>query len=194
MIIKPIFLAIIATTIMVLTACNGVSEKTAAQNPTDKIDALSSSDNASVTEQQVFSELLAYYHELTSALAKDDDKEAAKAANGMLLALPKIKSESFSSAEKPIYEDIVADIKEHTEHITDNVGNISHQREHLVTLSKDFYDIVKTFGTEKPLYKVFCSMYNGNKGAYWLSTSKVVKNPYYGDAMLTCGVAQEELN
>jgi membrane fusion protein, copper/silver efflux system len=32
------------------------------------------------------------------------------------------------------------------------------------------------------------------KGAFWLSDSDKVLNPYFGDAMLTCGNVEEELN
>ena len=37
------------------------------------------------------------------------------------------------------------------------------------------------------LYVQKCPMANSNKGAIWISTEKEIKNPYYGDAMLTCG-------
>lgn len=29
------------------------------------------------------------------------------------------------------------------------------------------------------------------KGAYWLSESEEIKNPYYGEVMLTCGETKE---
>jgi hypothetical protein len=31
------------------------------------------------------------------------------------------------------------------------------------------------------------------KKAYWLSGDKVIKNPYFGSAMLTCGTITETL-
>jgi Cu(I)/Ag(I) efflux system membrane fusion protein len=37
-------------------------------------------------------------------------------------------------------------------------------------------------------------MANNNNGAIWLSTEKDIKNPYYGDDMLTCGSVIEEIN
>jgi Cu(I)/Ag(I) efflux system membrane fusion protein len=43
------------------------------------------------------------------------------------------------------------------------------------------------------LYVQKCPMANSNKGAVWLSTEKEVKNPYYGDTMLTCGSVIEEI-
>lgn len=193
---KHLFLGLIASSVLVLAACNGNPEKEAAsteQSSNQAAGTAPSANSAESTEQGNFSELYAHYQHLTFALSSDNDKEAANAAKGMLEALPKVKSDGFSAEGKTTFEDIAADIKEHAEHISDNMGNIAHQREHLVTLSKDFYDIAKTFGTDKPLYKVFCSMYDDNKGAYWLSDSKEIKNPYYGAEMLTCGEVQEEL-
>jgi Cu(I)/Ag(I) efflux system membrane fusion protein len=37
-------------------------------------------------------------------------------------------------------------------------------------------------------------MANNNKGAVWLSAEKDIMNPYYGDAMLTCGNVIEIIN
>lgn len=193
---KHLFLGLIASSVLALTACNGNTEKKTASTEQTSAPVTEPTPSANSTEnpeQGNFSELFSHYQHLTFALSSDNDKEAANASKGMLEALSKIKSDGFSAEEKAAYDDIAADIQEHAEHIANNIGNIAHQREHLVTMSKDFYDIVKEFGTEKPLYKVYCSMYNDNKGAYWLSDSKEIKNPYYGANMLTCGEIQEEL-
>lgn len=186
---KHLFLGLIASSLLTLTACSGNAEKKS--ESTDH--SAHTTPAANNTEQGGFSELYAHYEHLTFALSSDNDKEATNAAKGILEALSKINSNEFSAEDKKTYNDIAADIQEHAEHISDNVGNIDHQREHLVTLSKDFYDLAKTFGTEKPLYKIFCSMHDDNKGAYWLSDSKEIKNPYYGAGMLSCGEVQEEL-
>lgn len=196
MTMKHLFLGLIASSVLALTACNGNTEKKTASTEQTSAPVTEPTPSANSTEnpeQGNFSELFSHYQHLTFALSSDNDKEAANASKGMLEALSKIKSDGFSAEEKAAYDDIAADIQEHAEHIANNIGNIAHQREHLVTMSKDFYDIVKEFGTEKPLYKVYCSMYNDNKGAYWLSDSKEIKNPYYGANMLTCGEIQEEL-
>jgi Cu(I)/Ag(I) efflux system membrane fusion protein len=37
-------------------------------------------------------------------------------------------------------------------------------------------------------------MANGNQGAVWISTEEGVKNPYFGDTMLTCGSIIETIN
>ena len=32
-----------------------------------------------------------------------------------------------------------------------------------------------------------------NQGAYWLSNAKQIRNPYFGEKMLTCGEVKEKL-
>jgi Cu(I)/Ag(I) efflux system membrane fusion protein len=46
----------------------------------------------------------------------------------------------------------------------------------------------------KTVYYQFCPMANNNKGAYWLSESKVIRNPYFGEKMINCGETKEILN
>jgi Cu(I)/Ag(I) efflux system membrane fusion protein len=33
-----------------------------------------------------------------------------------------------------------------------------------------------------------------NSGAYWLSDNATIRNPYFGDKMLSCGSVEEKLN
>jgi hypothetical protein len=47
--------------------------------------------------------------------------------------------------------------------------------------------------TEGKLYKQFCPMAKNNTGAFWLSASDQIRNPYFGDKMLTCGSVEEEI-
>lgn len=163
----------------------------------ETMEGMSMNENMTVVEAKKSSanldDLTSNYMQLTSALADDNAGEAASSGKDMVQSLAKIDQTSFSTEQKKEYADIVAEIKEHAEHIAENAGNIEHQREHLDLLSADFYDLVKDFGASKPVYKVFCPMYNDSKGAFWLSSSKDVKNPYYGKGMLTCGEVQEEI-
>jgi hypothetical protein len=36
-------------------------------------------------------------------------------------------------------------------------------------------------------------MANGDNGAYWLSNEAKIRNPYFGDAMLKCGVVKDSI-
>ena len=72
-----------------------------------------------------------------------------------------------------------------------NSKSIEEQRKMFSVLGKNLSDAVNELGIEtlnnKPLYLEFCPMVNDNHGAYWLSFDKEIKNPYYGEQMLTCG-------
>ena len=138
-------------------------------------------------------EVIARYLDLKNALAGDKTKDAATAGIALETAFKKFDNEDLSPQQKKVYEDIEDDAREHAEHIGANAGNIEHQREHFDMLSKDMYDLVKTFGVTQLLYKDFCPMYNDKKGAIWLSEKKEIKNPYYGKKMLTCGSVKEEI-
>jgi Cu(I)/Ag(I) efflux system membrane fusion protein len=72
--------------------------------------------------------------------------------------------------------------------------DIESQRKAFSTLSDNLYRSIKAFGLGgKEAYYDFCPMAFDNKGGYWLSDQKQIRNPYFGDKMLTCGAVQETL-
>jgi Cu(I)/Ag(I) efflux system membrane fusion protein len=69
------------------------------------------------------------------------------------------------------------------------------QRSHFETLSDNLISAVAYFGVEEnTVYKQYCPMAFKDKGAFWLSGEKEIKNPYFGEAMLTCGEVKEIFN
>jgi len=70
------------------------------------------------------------------------------------------------------------------------VKDINKQREYFAGLSDQMFDLAKkTQLSTQPIYKANCPM----KKANWLSSEAAIKNPYYGNAMLTCGKVVETL-
>ena len=55
------------------------------------------------------------------------------------------------------------------------------------------YVLIKNTNPEIIIYYQYCPMYNGGKGANWLSKENIIKNPYFGDQMLTCGITIETI-
>ena len=205
---KTLIFSLLAIGTFALTSCKENKEQKNSTDTTMQHNMSTMSDSAamgnmamnkevSVTDAKKttadLTELYSHYTHLTFALSGDDDKEAVSAAKGILTSFPKIDKNGFSSEQKKEFADLESSIREHAEHIADNAGKIDHQREHLDIMSADFYDLLKDFGTPKPVYKIFCPMFNDNKGAFWLSDSREVKNPYYGKEMLSCGEVQEEI-
>lgn len=72
--------------------------------------------------------------------------------------------------------------------------DIAEQRVSFAEFNNTFYTSIKSFGLHHgTVYYQYCPMANGDEGAYWLSTFKEIKNPYFGEAMLSCGETRETL-
>ena len=175
-------------------------------NTVEPVNKKQSSDEASVTTKVVsetksnskhaysINGMLADYLQLKNALIKDDSKGAAIAGKALLSSLNNTIPNTSTSKGGGETTGIVADAKEHAQHIGDNMGKIDHQREHFVMLSKNVNDLIKLYGTgDQKLYQDFCPMANDGNGAIWISEYKEIKNPYYGAKMLTCGSVKKQL-
>jgi Cu(I)/Ag(I) efflux system membrane fusion protein len=73
-------------------------------------------------------------------------------------------------------------------------ADLEEQRRHFVSLNEHLIALAQKLDlSESPLYVQHCPMANQNKGALWLSDTKEIRNPYYGDAMLTCGSVMDSI-
>jgi hypothetical protein len=178
--------------VAIASACNDNKSTTTSEATTDTVNN-DTSVSTTTSADPKFQGVLTHYLHIKNALAADNSKDAAAGAKELNVALTAVNKSGFTPEQATSFADIEADIKEHAQHIETNPSNIKHQREHFDMLSKDVFDIVKAHGAGQTLYKTFCPMYNNKKGAIWLSEVKEIKNPYYGNEMLTCGEVQEEL-
>lgn len=138
-------------------------------------------------------DIVSSYLQLKNALAEDNSSNAAKAGALIQDAFKRFNKTTLTSDQKKIFEDVESDAMENAEHISKSGGNIAHQREHFELLSKDIYDLVKAFVAGQVLYKDYDPMVNNGKGAFWLSETKEIRNPYMGKVMLKSGSVREEL-
>lgn len=194
-------MAIAAST---LAACNNSNTKSA-ENKVSAIDTpqvKQQTENVTATTPPIaetkatvsIKEIVTAYLQLKNAFAKDNTNDAATAGTSLESAFKTFDKTALSADLKKVFEDVEDDAREHAEHIGKNGGNIAHQREHFVMLSKDMADLIKTFGNGgQTLYKDFCPMANDGKGAIWISEVKEIKNPYLGSKMPTCGTMKEEI-
>jgi len=132
------------------------------------------------------------YFALKDALVKTDGNTASTKATSLLSAINAVKMETLKADEHNVWMKVLKNIKEDAEHIADT-KDAKHQRDHFDTLSKNIYELIKVSKQETPTYYQFCPMANNGKGANWLSKENVVKNPYYGSMMLSCGKVTETI-
>ncbi len=179
------------TTVIILAACNtngnNQSKSNGSNEPAKQTAAMEVKTTTPVKD------IIAGYLQLKNALANDDGSAAATAGDAMTKAFQKFDKSTLTAVQKKAYEDVEDDAREHAEHIGKNAANVAHQREHFDMLSKDMYELVKTFGSGQTLYQDYCPMFNEGKGATWISEVKEIKNPYLGKKMPTCGSVKEEL-
>ncbi|QEC69721.1 DUF3347 domain-containing protein [Panacibacter ginsenosidivorans] len=201
---KKYFAITLAIAVVALAACNSSNNNsTASQTDANKDttaavhqtqDTMPAGMNMNNTTTVSVKDVIAAYLQMKNAFTNDNTNDAATAGKNLQAAFINLDTKTLSADQQKTINDITDDAKEHAEHIGANGGNIAHQREHFDLLSKDMADLVKTLGTGgQTLYKDFCPMYNNKKGAYWLSETKEIKNPYLGKAMPACGVMKEEI-
>jgi hypothetical protein len=147
-----------------------------------------------VEHSQSASAIIDNYLALKDALVQDDSKNAASSGKKLFDAFSKFDISSKPKTQQKELSEIIEDASEHAEHISENSGNIDHQREHFEMLSKDIRDLALITGSDRTLYQAFCPMYNNKEGGIWLSASSEIKNPFYGNKMLKCGSVQQEIS
>tara|TARA_R110002072_G_scaffold81710_1_gene186890 strand:- start:184 stop:822 length:639 start_codon:yes stop_codon:yes gene_type:complete len=139
-------------------------------------------------------EVINAYLEIKNALTEDDDTKAALAGKKLVTAFGNIDKSFIPQEQMGEVNDIIENAKENAEHISDNKGNIEHQREHLSELFEDIKDLIAITGSDRALYEIYCPMANNNEGGMWLSASDEVKNPFMGSQMLSCGTVKAEIS
>ncbi len=122
--------------------------------------------------------LLDAYFALKDALVSTNSEEAQSSAGIMLASLKE-------SDEAEIWTEV---------EVISNSTDVEEQRTQFKLVSEKVYNYVKESKSgEIQIYKQFCPMAFDNTGAFWLSNSKEILNPYFGDKMLHCGSVQEKL-
>ena len=132
------------------------------------------------------------YIQLKDALVKSDGTSSSSASKTLLTSIQEVNMSELNTETHTQWMKVVNDLKEDAEHISDT-KEITHQRDHFMSLSKNLYTVIKVSKSETPIYYQFCPMANKGKGANWLSLENKIKNPYYGNQMLTCGKVVETI-
>jgi Cu(I)/Ag(I) efflux system membrane fusion protein len=133
------------------------------------------------------------YLELKEGLVRANIEETQESSTELLSALDKLDGNSLSGHAKDFWEEKKAFLFKHTK-LCKEANTIEGKRENFIFLSQPLIKIVEAFGANQKLYVNFCPMANNNKGAYWLSNSKEIRNPFFGEAMLTCGEVRSTIN
>ena len=131
------------------------------------------------------------YIKLKDALVKDDADDVIIEAKNTLSSLTKVdikllKDEKAHTDWMVLHKEIKSSVSSISEET-----NIKAHRSHFKRLSMHLTSAIETFGINEKVYSQYCPMADNNNGAYWLSKQEKVINPYFGEAMLTCGEVKQ---
>jgi hypothetical protein len=194
-----------ATAFALLSQCSGgKNEKVmeAQEDDGNKKEQSSSSTVAEASEPQfkveaTFQNQLAgvftSYVGLKEAFVSSDANKVKAEASATQQALSKVDMKLVSGVAHNDWMNYMGGIESSLKEIQAS-GDIEVQRKSFSTLSENLYKSIKAYGLGgKNAFYEFCPMAFNNEGAYWLSDQEQIRNPYFGDKMLTCGEVKEKL-
>jgi Cu(I)/Ag(I) efflux system membrane fusion protein len=130
------------------------------------------------------------YINLKDALVNDDVKKVAEDSNNLLNELSQVDMKLVKGEAHNHWMSLEKEIKSSAKSIA-IASDIKEHRNHFKHLSSHLIKAVQMFGVNTKVYVEFCPMADNNNGAYWLSKEEKVINPYFGEAMLTCGEVKQ---
>mgnify|MGYP000932401626 CR=1 FL=1 len=138
--------------------------------------------------------VLENYLSIKNSLVSSNSKESTKNSKLLIESLNKVDMKLVKGESHVFWMAQMKAITENTNGIIE-ATDISEQRNLFSSLSNTLISTTKSFGVEKDTFYVqFCPMAGNDKGAYWLSKESKIKNPYFGDEMLTCGSVKETID
>lgn len=139
-----------------------------------------------VSSQHAFaqvSDILPSYYGIKDALVAGDADAAAAKAGELLKAIEGVDRTKMPAKDHTAFMAIKDKLAFDARHISEK-KEIGHQREHFAALSANMMTLARGVRlSEQAIYEDYCPM----KKATWLSNDPAIKNPYYGNSMLSCG-------
>jgi len=128
------------------------------------------------------------YLRIHDALADDKAQETARSVKSAQQALAAVDIKLLEDNSRMTWMENSASFRKTLEQMS-TTDNLDSLREEFEALSGEMETVIRTFGVAGagPVYKLFCPMASGGRGAYWLQNQKETRNPYFGSKMLGCG-------
>jgi len=198
LILSTLFLLMIA---LLVTACSGTSKEDSGthddegENSSAPEEVESSAPQFDVSQdfQNQLAAVFTSYSALKEAFVESDAEKVKDEASSASQAVAKVDMKLLDGQAHNDWMAYVTPMSNALKEI-EKSSDIEIQREAFSTLSDNLYKSIKAFGLGgKEAFYEYCPMAFNNEGAYWLSDSEKIRNPYFGDKMLNCGTVKEKL-
>lgn len=148
---------------------------------------------------QSFNLMLDSYYKLKDALVESDTVKANKAAAdlGILadsLNVNDIKGDSTADVIRETADNFAGTISGSARGLAGE-KDIEAKRKEFQMISDVLWSLTRTVRYDGgKVYYQHCPMAFDNQGAYWLSNTAEIRNPYFGHKMLTCGSIEDSID
>ena len=180
---------------LILVSCGEAKEKEVEEGPmpmqnemhmpeTDEheMDMAGNLDDGQAVDVEFSNENIAgayqHYMHIKTALVNTNAEEAQNGGKMLVEALNEVENNTQALEAAKIIA---------------NTESIDEQRTAFLDLSEGMVELVSGAIASGEIYKQYCPMAFEGAGGIWLSSSKEVRNPYYGDKMLKCGSVRETI-
>ena len=141
------------------------------------------------TKTTPLSQVLNSYYGIKNALVRTDAITASSKATEFVKAINDVDMKALPEADHNAFMAAQDKLKADAQTIVAS-NKIEAQRTAFSSLSNNIYILAKAAKlSTATVYQQYCPM----KKMYWLSSEAAIKNPYYGNMMLTCGKVTETL-
>ena len=186
------------TVVVLIASCSGKKAETAEQDnhqhaEAAKIPVIKVFENVDASVKTQINGLLVNYFAVNKALIEDNNEGAKIEAKAFAVNLAKFDMSKLEGEQMDFYHVQLEQISTGLKLVTESV-DIEESRTGLSNVSEGMYALVKAYRpNENELYLQFCPMAKNNEGAYWISDTKEIINPYMGQMMPTCGMTKEKI-
>lgn len=182
---KKISILLLALGTTVLFSCkdnskNAEPEVVTVDNSADSKEVYAVADIKAEFNDDKIEAIFKQYIQVTNALINTDDAKTANESAKLVAVI----EEMGMQVDDAVMKSIVT--------MSEN-QDIKQQREQFEHVNQWMEKTLQGTIESGAIYKQYCPMAFNNRGAYWLSTSKDVLNPYFGDKMLKCGRVDSEI-
>lgn len=156
-------------------------------------DAYNFKEEVSNKFQDKLDEVVKTYLALKDALVAEEEGASMELSKKFFNQVASIEPGLLSGEARAFWEEKQKFLLKHAK-LNAEANTFEKRRENFIYLSQAIIKTVAAFGLkDKTVYVDYCPMANSDRGAYWLSDKPEIRNPYYGQAMLTCGEIVETI-
>lgn len=181
--------------ILLLAACGGNDEKaTVAEVPQAPLGQSANSD----TFNLVFGKMIDGYFQLKDNFIAEKDSLITNQTQELIVA---VAATAGVLDELKADSSIVSTARTYTTSISSELKavymekDIEERRKSFQIVSEQLYDLIRTVKYDRAVvYHQYCPMAFNDAGAFWLSNSSDIRNPYLPKKMLICGEVKDSID